>query len=237
MEDIYEPEYVKRLFNRMSSSYERMNFITSFGFSILWRKQFIKQLESTNSEIKVLDLLSGLGENWITLIKHFPNAEFTALDFSDVMCKVSKQKSIRKYGNKFKVLNQDILKNRIPTNEFDIIICAFGLKTFNDKQIEELAQVIVRILKPNGKFSFIEVSKPTNKLLLFFYKFYLKRCIPVLGKLFLGNPSDYKMLWEYTDRFENSVKVRSTFEKHNLVVNFDQYFFGCATGISGRKKG
>lgn len=46
MENIYDPEFVKGLFNRMSNSYERMNFITSFGFSIRWRRQFLKHFIS-----------------------------------------------------------------------------------------------------------------------------------------------------------------------------------------------
>ena len=81
MHNIYEPEYVRRLFNRMSASYERMNYITSFGFSIRWRRQFIADLASDQKDIRVIDLLSGLGENWSTLLRQLPNASFTALDF------------------------------------------------------------------------------------------------------------------------------------------------------------
>lgn len=219
----------------MSNSYERMNFITSFGFSILWRKQFIRLLGTSNSEIKVLDLLSGLGENWSIILESFPNADFYALDFSEEMCKASNKKNIIQFSNKFKIYNQDILKNELPLNHYDIISCAFGLKTFNQNQIEELAKTTSEILKTNGRFSFIEVSKPSNKILLFFYGFYLKRCIPLLGKIFLGNPSDYKMLWTYTDKFVNSKVVKEIFEKYNLEVKYEQYFFGCATGISGKK--
>lgn len=51
-----------------------------------------------------------------------------------------------------------------------------------------------RILKPGGQFSFIEVSKPNNKLLKLFYGFYLGKLIPILSRLFLGNPEEYKML-------------------------------------------
>lgn len=42
--NIYDPQFVKNLFNTMSGSYERMNYITSFGFSIRWRKQFLRSL-------------------------------------------------------------------------------------------------------------------------------------------------------------------------------------------------
>lgn len=60
----------------MSKSYERMNYITSFGFSIIWRKQFIKNLEKNESNIQVIDLLSGLGENWSYIKKDFQMKNF-----------------------------------------------------------------------------------------------------------------------------------------------------------------
>lgn len=237
MTEIYSSDFVRQLFNRMSASYKRMNFIASFGFSLLWRKQFIKKVGFDNTQVEVLDLLSGLGENWSTLIKHFPNGNFQALDFSDSMVESSRSKSLKKLGNRFQVHKQDILENNLPSKKFDVVICAFGLKTFSEKQIEFLAFTLNRILNDNGRFSFIEVSKPTNKLLFIFYRLYLKHCIPFLGKLFLGNPNDYKMLWLYTDKFESSKTVKGIFEKQGLIVEFDSYFFGCATGISGKKNG
>ena len=235
MNEIYEPEFVKKLFNQMSSSYERMNFITSFGFSILWRKQFINKLTKSDKEVKVIDILSGLGENWKYLIKHYPNGIFDALDFSEVMVEKSRKKSLYKLGNRFKVLKQNILKNNLESQKFDIVTCAFGLKTFNDTQIDFLAKTINRILVDDGEFGFVEISKPKSKVLLSFFKFYLSKIVPILGKLFLGNPGDYRMLWLYTENFGNSQKVKEIFEKNNFSVKYESYFFGCATGITGKK--
>lgn len=219
----------------MSNSYERMNFITSFGFSIIWRKQFIRKLKKSDQEIKVIDLMSGLGENWEYLTKHYPNANFVALDFADEMVEKSRRKNLRQLGNRFKILHQNILENKLKSQDFDIITCAFGLKTFNEEQLELLAKTVNRILKDEGEFSFIEISKPKAKILFFPYKFYLSKIIPILGKFFLGNPNDYRMLWLYTENFDNSQKVKEIFERNNLRVKYDSYFFGCATGISGKK--
>ncbi|MFA7688258.1 MAG: class I SAM-dependent methyltransferase [Moheibacter sp.] len=236
MKDIYEPEFVKKLFDQMSASYERMNYITSFGFSIRWRKQFIQKMTATDEKVKVIDLLSGLGENWNYLIKRFPNAEFYALDFSDEMIEKSKKKNIEKLDNRFMILNQNFLESDLASNEFDIVSCAYGMKTFNEKQLEIIAKEVSRILKPGGKFSFVEVSKPEQSILHFFYSLYIGKIIPILGKLFLGNPHDYKMLWIYTEKFQNAKRVVEIFERENLKAKYDSYFFGCASGISGVKK-
>lgn len=235
MNNIYEPEFVKKLFNQMSSSYERMNYITSFGFSIRWRKQFLRKLGKSKENLKIIDLLSGLGENWTFLKQNFPNSNFYALDFSEKMINHSKEKGNKIFKGNLNLICDNMLENKLNSNFFDIISCAYGLKTFNEKQLNIIAKEINRILKPNGKFSFVEVSKPKSKILLNFYSFYLGKIIPILGKVFLGNPEDYRMLWIYAKQFENSKKVKEIFQRHNLKVNLDEYFGGCATGISGCK--
>ena len=235
-DSIYNPEFVKGLFNRMSSSYERMNYITSFGFSIRWRTQFLEQFQSTTEKIEIIDLLTGMGETWGAVKNKFPNAKLSALDFSSEMLKNAKTKSKKHYDDNVLLLQQDILKSDLPSNHYDIVICAFGLKTFDRDQLQILATETKRILKTGGQFSFIEVSKPTNKILKQLYSFYLGRIIPVLGKLLLGNPTEYKMLWRYTDKFDNAKKAEEIFNKQGLTTKSNSYFYGCSTGFSGQKK-
>jgi ubiquinone/menaquinone biosynthesis methyltransferase len=233
--NIYNPDFVKGLFNRMSSSYERMNFITSFGFSIRWRRQFLQSFRQTNKKAEIIDLLTGMGETWNATKNRFPDSNLTALDFSDGMLKYAKQKSELKFNNKIIVLQQDILNNDLPGNHYDFVTCAFGLKTFNTEQIQILASETKRILKVGGQFAFIEVSKPNNKILKALYGFYLGLVIPILGRLLLGNPEEYKMLWQYTTRFDNAKKAAEIFSNSGLSTTFNSYFYGCATGFYGIK--
>lgn len=234
-QEIYNPDFIKKLFNRMSDSYERMNYITSFGFSIRWRKQLVKKITPSKSNLEIADLLTGMGETWQTINKWFPDGNITALDFSERMLYHAKIRNANNFNNEVKIVNQDILNNTLPSNYFDIVICAFGLKTFNENQLNELSKEVNRILKHNGQFSFIEVSEPNNTLLYSLYKFYLKYIIPLFGKLLLGNPEEYRMLWKYTDYFKNAKSAKSIFEKTGLTTSYHSYFFGCATGFSGIK--
>lgn len=236
IDSIYNPEYVKGLFNRMSSSYERMNYITSLGFSIRWRKQFLESFKSTPEKIEVIDLLTGMGETWRAVKIKFPNANLTALDFSSEMLKNAKAKSEKHFNNDVFLLQQDVLKNNLPSDNYDIVICAFGLKTFDTEQLHTLAIETKRILKTGGQFSFIEVSRPPNKILSKLYGYYLGQVIPILGKLFLGNPTEYKMLWRYADKFENAEKAAGIFKNQGLIIKTNSYFYGCSTGFSGHKQ-
>ena len=235
MQDIYDSKYVEELFDKMSGSYDRMNYITSFGFSSAWRKQCIKDLDLSNSKI-IIDLMSGMGECWKPIAQKAPqDAELIALDFSGEMVKHAKNRISKIKLDKITVLKEDVFYNSIETELADCVISGFGLKTFSTDQLDELAKQIQRMLKPNGQFSLIDVSVPKGKVLKFFYLFYLKRVIPVLGWLFLGNPSTYKMLGVYTENFQNSKEVKLIFEKHNFEVEYIEYFFGCTSGIKGRK--
>lgn len=220
----------------MSSSYERMNYITSFGFSIRWRRQFLEPFQSTTDKLEIIDLLSGMGETWGGVKNKFPNAKLTALDFSSEMLKKAKMKSEKKFSDNVLLLQKDILKSELPSNHYDIVICAFGLKTFDSEQLQILANETKRILKTGGQFSFIEVSKPTNKFLKQLYGFYLGRMIPILGKLLLGNPTEYKMLWRYTDKFDNAKKAEEIFNNQGLKTKSNSYFYGCSTGFNGQKR-
>lgn len=234
-DEIYNPEFVRGLFDRMSNSYERMNYITSFGFSIRWRRQFLKHLKKTNGKVEIIDLLTGMGETWYATKKRFPQSSITVLDFSEGMLNYAKMKNNKEFEGEVIILKQDLLNNNLPSNYYDLVTCAFGLKTFNTEQLEILAQETKRILKTGGQFTFIEVSKPKNWLLKILYGFYLGNIIPLLGKLLLGNPIEYRMLWKYTREFENALRVKQLFDNVGLETKFQSYFFDCATGFYGQK--
>lgn len=231
----YNPEYVRSLFNEMAESYDRVNYITSFGFSLRWRKQFIHQIEDSKENLLVLDLMTGLGETWDFLLEKFPNAQIDALDYSDTMIEKASIKKEKLCLERLNLLHQNVLESNLADQKYDIIYCAFGLKTFNHEQIQRFAKEMYRILKPDGKVSFIEISVPKNKLLYTFYSFYTGKIIPFFGKVLLGNPENYKMLWKYTRAFKNCDQTLQIFEKAGFKLNRKSYFFDCSTGFHGHK--
>lgn len=234
--NIYSSDYVKQLFNHMSSSYERMNYITSFGFSQRWRNQALKTMSLSMEPVKVIDLLTGMGEMWSSISRAFPSCEITAIDFSDGMLvhATRRNKNKNKYNGTISIINEDVLNNSLPSNYFDYVICAYGLKTFDADQVQRLATEVSRVLKTDGQFSFVEVSKPRNQLLSALYGFYLGKIIPLLGWTFLGHPDDYRMLWRYVSKFDR-MPLTKQFENAGLAVKLHSYFYGCATGLSGYK--
>ena len=235
MEKYYDPSFLEDLFDDMSGTYAHVNYITSFGFSERWRKQCVKAVPIEN-DATVVDLLTGMGECWNALLKNrTPDFHLVGIDTSSEMIKRAEKRKTKYPDLHIDLLKENVFENSIADEKADVIISGFGIKTFNEEQLHQLALEIKRILKPGGYFSMVDVSVPPNKLLRGLYLFYLKQVIPVLGKLFLGNPETYRMLGIYTELFQNAEKCAEIFRKAGLEVEYKSYFYGCASGLVGRK--
>lgn len=236
-DSIYKPEFVRQLFNDMSSTYERMNTITSFGFSNRWRRRCVYELDIRPGET-VVDLMTGMGETWGYIVREIgPTGTLVGVDFCENMLQYADRKRQKERYNPYAISieQQDVLAGTLPAESAHHVVVAFGLKTFGERQIRQLAHEIKRILKPGGQFSLVEVSVPASFLLRTLYLFYLRYVIPILGALFLGNPQTYRMLGIYTIRFKHSQQAQQAFADAGLPCRKTSYFFGCATGIVGEK--
>lgn len=234
--DIYDEKFVENLFNRMSKTYGTANYISSFGFTERWRKQCIKEIDWNLKIEKGFDLMSGMGETWNLINKESKhNHQLVGVDISPAMNLKANEK-INNYNSlEISIKEENVLQNDIDTNSSDYIVSTFGLKTFSDEQLKMLAKEVNRILKINGQFAFVEISKPKNMLLIIPYMFYLKFLIPLIGKIFMGNSMDYRMLGIYCENFKDCKNFKMHLEKEGLQVKMCKYFFGCATGVKGRK--
>ena len=234
--DIYDEQFVGNLFNRMSKTYGAANYVSSFGFTERWRKQCIREINWHSKIENGFDLMSGMGETWNIINKECKqNHQLVGVDISSVMNLKANEKINNYKSLEISVQEENVLRNKIDSNSSDYIVSTFGLKTFSDEQLKILAKQVNRILKLDGQFAFIEISKPQNKLLLIPYMFYLKLLIPLIGKIFMGNSSDYKMLGIYCEKFKDCEKFKLYLEKEGLQVKMCKYFFGCATGVKGKK--
>lgn len=235
-QDIYNPAFVENLFSQMSGTYERMNTITSFGFSVRWRRQCAESLQ-LRVGMTVIDLMTGMGEVWpFVLPKIGQEGKLIALDFCPEMVRFAEKRSTFHQDRRIQLLQEDALHSSIPDRCADCVISTFGLKTFSAEQLAKLAAEIWRMLKPGGQFALMEVSKPQYFLLRSPYMFYLKNIIPKFGKICLGNPENYRMLGVYTERFENCQHAKTIFEQAGFKIRYQSYFGGCASGILGKKE-
>ena len=233
--NIYDTDYVEQLFDEMSKTYDRVNSLSSFGFSERWRKQFVKTVH-VRPDMTVCDLMCGMGECWAAFASSLgPNGHVIAVDMSQGMLNGAARRKARFPHLNIQLLKQNVLESTLADACADTVICSFGLKTLADGQKEMLAAEIKRLLKPGGTFALVEISVPNGWIFKNLYMFYLKRLIPLIGRLLLGNPDNYRMLGIYTEQFGDCWRMMTALVNQGLQVEYHQYFYGCATGISGVK--
>ena len=231
-ENQYEDTYVQALFDRMGRTYDTVNLISSFGFSALWRRRCVQDATVRTGD-RVCDLMAGSGECWPYLFR--AGAQVVSIDFSPVMFNRQVERKA-KVASPVDVLLENALSTSLPEASVDCVIAAFGLKTLRREAISRLAVEIRRILRPDGRFSLIEISEARNWSFGSIYRWYVRAVIPIIGKVCLGDIECYRMLGSYTKAFGSCEEVAPLFSQAGLDVSVREHFFGCATSLVGRRR-
>lgn len=236
-QDKFDPAYVKGVFDRCSARYIGFSYVFSFGFTERWRKQCIQYLPELPSEsLNGYDLMAGTGEVWPHLFRRFPDAcEVTAIDISSGMHERALERLHAHRKHKIAFIEDNVLASDLPAASADFVIATFGLKTFNVAQQGELARLVGRILKPGGAFAFIEASDPKGWWLRPVYLFHMKVVLPLVERTLLRGAQDFAMIGEYFTAFGDATSFGRQLTGQGLDVEFRRFFFGCATGVFGRK--
>ena len=235
--DIYAPAFVKGVFDRCSETYIAFSWACSFGFTERWRRQCVAAMppplvEAANG----YDLMAGTGEVWPHLLRRLPHVgSITAVDISTGMHERAMVRLHRHRAHKIAFIEDDVLASDLPADSADFVVSTFGLKTFNAEQHDRLARLVARVLKPGGVFSLIEASDPKGWWLRPLYLFHLKVVLPTVERLFLRGAQDFAMIGTYSTNFGDAAALAGMLRGQGLEVEYRRFFFGCATGVCGRK--
>ena len=132
-------------------------------------------------------------------------------------------------------IEDDVLASDLADESADFIVSTFGLKTFDPAQHRRLAALTSRVLKPGGRFAYIEASDPKGWVLRPLYLFHLKVVLPTIERLFLRGARDFAMIGTYSTNFGDASDFADMLREEGLQAEFRRYFFGCASGVRGFK--
>ncbi len=185
--------------------------------------------------MQVYDLMSGMGEVWGALARVLDQrGSVIAVDFSAGM-----MQGARKHQHDFQhnthLIEADLLDTSQTWQAADAVVSCFGLKTFSKSQQAQFAKQVNLFIKPGGCFAMLEISVPDFPPLRLLYMFYLKRVIPLAGRLLLGDPDHYRLLGLYTERFGNARHFYECLAAQGFEIKYTRYFWGCASGVVGSK--
>lgn len=218
-----DPQFIKTLFDSISSNYDKLNDIMSFGLHRKIKKEIIADIKhfdfSTFRPFNFLDLCTGTGDLAGLLKKEYPSAQITGVDFSEKMLEIAKKKH-----PEINFLEADCTQLPFENEQFDLCIISFGLR--NIENIEKALTEIYRVTKKGGCFINIDLGKP-NKFFNFFLKPYMYLWVSLLGKVFHGDETPYKYLAVSNETFPAPQKLIEMFQEVGFSdIKNKNYLFG-----------
>lgn len=231
--ELKKKQQVEQMFDNISTGYDDLNRVISFGTDLAWRKKVIKIVKDSKPK-SILDIATGTGDLAIALADSEAE-KIVGLDISAGMLSVGQQKiNQKKLQDRIEMVQADSEKLPYSDNSFDAITVAFGVRNFEnlDKGLSE----IQRVLRKNGVFVILETSVPSKFPFKQGYAVYTKFILPMIGRLFSKDKSAYQYLSESASKFPYGKKLCNILEKNGFTnVEFKPQTFGAATIYTASK--
>ena len=193
-----QPKTIAQMFDQISTRYDFVNAVLSFGMHVYWKKKLIAVgLNGLNSDCRILDCATGTGDIAVLWKRAFPlDSEVIGIDFSPQMIKCAKQKHLNS-GILFS--EGDVQSIAHDTDYFDCASISFGIRNVADpvQALRELA----RVVKPGGRVIILEFGQPHVPFFSFIFRFYSRFILPKLGGLLSGERAAYEYLNDSSARF------------------------------------
>ena len=214
------------MFGAIARRYDLANHMLSCGIDFYWRKCAADTVASWRPG-KIVDLATGTGDLALALQKKLPDAEVTGVDFLSEMLELAQMKGVSK------TILADAMKLPFPDASFDCVTIAFGLRNMENWRgaLVEMS----RVLRRNGHLLVLEFSLPAGSIVRTLYRFYLHRCLPLLGSFLTKKKSAYDYLGDSIEEFPNGHAMIDLIEASGFEhATFQTLSYGIATMYTAR---
>ena len=183
--------FIVRLFDDIAPTYDKLNHILSLNIDKSWRSKSVKQVLKGKHDV-VLDIACGTGDFSIELAQKGVE-KVIGVDISEGMMKIGMEK-VKALGleDKISMHVDDSESLSLEDNSIDAVTVAFGVRNVEHLQIG--LNEMNRVIRPGGTVNVLELSVPSNPVLLWCYKIYFLHVLPFFGGLVSGNKAAYKYL-------------------------------------------
>jgi demethylmenaquinone methyltransferase/2-methoxy-6-polyprenyl-1,4-benzoquinol methylase len=187
-----KPAHVREMFGSIATRYDLANHVLSCGIDFYWRARAAEIVNAWHPHT-IADLATGTGDLALALQKKLPHAEVTGVDFLQEMLELARRKGVRR------VVLADAMKLPFDDASFNCVTIAFGLR--NLENCSAALTEMRRVLNARGHLLVLEFSLPTTPILRAAYRFYLHRCLPLLGSFLTQKKSAYDYLGDSIEEF------------------------------------
>lgn len=224
---------VRRMFDTIAPSYDRLNHLLSFNFDRLWRQRLVKMVAAENPNM-IVDVATGTGDVALAIARRMPEAKVVGIDLSEGMLAVAKEKSKgSEVTERIEWLVGD--GEALPTEDgvADVVTVVFGIRNFQNAEAG-IAEAF-RTLRSGGCYMVMEFTTPRGKIFGALYRFYSKHIMPRVGALVSKDRSAYTYLPESIPEFANSGFEQKLTDAGFRVERLRPQMRGIATIFVARK--
>ena len=192
VEETDKARHVRSVFDSVAPKYDLMNDLMSMGLHRAW-KAFTLLVANPREGDKVLDIAGGTGDLALAFSKKVgKSGQVVHTDINEAMLRTGRDRLLDA-GVSLPTLVCDAEKLPFPSNHFDLVSVAFGLRnmTHKDVALTEMS----RVLKPGGKLLVLEFSKVAPPLAKA-YDWSSFNILPKLGQMVAGDDASYRYLAE-----------------------------------------
>ena len=193
---------VTEMFDGISSNYDFLNHLLSFGIDRSWRRRTSKLITERHPST-ILDVATGTADLAIRMAKDNPSALLTGVDLSEKMLEIGRSKIAKKrLSHRITLEKGDALGLPFPDNSFDAVTVAFGVRNFADR--EGGLREMTRVCRAGGVVAVLEFSHPSSPWIAIPYRWYSKTMLPWLSRLVSKHPTAYRYLPSSVTTFPES---------------------------------
>lgn len=183
---------VAGMFGRVARSYDLLNHVLSGGLDILWRRAMVRALLAPGlPEGPLLDLAAGTLDVSIQIAARTPR-RILAADPCQPMLTQGQAKLTEANRDRIHPILADGLRLPLPDSRVAGATIAFGIRNIRPRP-EAFAE-LARVIRPGGRLVVLEFGTGKRRLWGGLYNFYLRRILPVIGRLVSGDDEAYRYL-------------------------------------------
>ena len=233
---------VADLFATVATRYDWINDLQSFGLHRVWKRRLVRLAAPQPGE-RALDVCCGTGDIAFALAQ--AGAAVAGVDFCEPMLAIARRRA-QEQTDRFKAgprrrrdyvapefVPGDALQLPFPDQQFDIVTVGYGLRNLAswERGVEEMW----RVTRPGGRVLMLDFGKPPHPLWRRIYFAYLRRIIPVIGKLFSGEAAAYSYILESLQHYPAQDGVHRKLEALGATARIEWLLGGVMTINVGRK--
>ena len=225
---------VEEMFDNIAPTYDTLNHRLSWDIDKEWRQKAIRLLLPYQPK-HILDIATGTGDFAIMAAKLLQPQSIVGTDISEGMMSIGRQKVEHEgMSDIVQFQKEDCMKLSFENDAFDAVTAAFGIRNFS--HLEQGLREMVRVLKPGGHLSIIELTSPQTFPMKQLFKIYSHTILPFYGRIVSKDQNAYRYLTATIEAFPQGEQMQEILYRIGLSkVSFKRLTFGICTMYFGEK--